>query len=85
MDSDGQTRFKWMEAGRKELDNLKNTGTVEPISPERKYQIKVEFTKQGLKYVLKESLPLGQTNLWLVATRQQKHMARCPPQTWIQP
>ena len=40
-----------MEAGRKELGNLKNTGTVEPISPERKEQIKVEARKQGLKYV----------------------------------
>ena len=40
-----------MEAGRKELDNLTNTGTVEPISPERKEQIKVEARKKGLKYV----------------------------------
>ena len=30
LDSDGQTRFKWMQAGRKELDNLTNTETVEP-------------------------------------------------------
>ena len=51
LDSDGQTRLKWMEAGRKELDNLTNTGTVEPISSERKDQIKVEARKKGLKYV----------------------------------
>ena len=51
LDSDGQIIFKWMEAGRKELDNLTNTVTVEPISPERKEQIKVEARKKGLKYV----------------------------------
>ena len=40
-----------MEAGGKELDNLTNTGTIEPISPERMEQIKVEARKKGLKYV----------------------------------
>ena len=43
LDSDGQTRLKWMEAGRKELDNLTNTGTIE--------QIKVEARKKSLMYV----------------------------------
>ena len=50
LDSDGQTRFMGMEAGRKELDNLTNTGTVEPIYPEREEQIKAEARKKGLKY-----------------------------------
>ena len=66
LDSDGQTRFKWMEAGRKELGNLANTGTIEPISPERKDQIKVEARKKGLKYVRnfrpRELLPSSQTS-----------------------
>ena len=41
------TRFKWMEARRKELEQW------EPISPERKEQVKVEArsSKEGLKYV----------------------------------
>ena len=34
LQSDGEERFKWMCAGRKELDNLTSTGTIECISPE---------------------------------------------------
>ena len=38
--SDGEKRFKWMAAGKKEIDNLQRTSTVEGISPERKEQVK---------------------------------------------
>ena len=40
--SDGEERFKWMCAGRKELDNLTGTGTVECISPQVGERIKAE-------------------------------------------
>ena len=40
LQSDGEERFKWMCAGRKELDNLTGTGTVECISPEVKDRLK---------------------------------------------
>ena len=40
LQSDGEERFKWMCAGRKELDNLTGTGTVECISPEVRDRIK---------------------------------------------
>ena len=38
LQSDGEERWKWMQAGRKELDNLSSTGTIESISPEAKEQ-----------------------------------------------
>ena len=46
--TDGEERFEWMCAGRKELDNL--TGTVECISPEVRDKIKAEVTASGKKY-----------------------------------
>ena len=49
--SDGEERFKWMAAGRKEIDNLQGTGTVEGISPERKEQVKLKAKSQGRKYI----------------------------------
>ena len=49
--SDGEERFKWMAAGRKEIDNLQGTGTVEGISPERKEQVKSKAKSQGRKYI----------------------------------
>ena len=42
LQSDGEERFKWMCAGRRELDNLTGTGTVERISPEVRDKIKAE-------------------------------------------
>ena len=49
--SDGEERFRWMAAGRKEIDNLQGTGTVEGISPERKEQVKSKAKSQGRKYI----------------------------------
>ena len=49
--SNGEERFKWMAAGRKEIDNLQGTGTVEGISPERKEQLKSKAKSQGRKYI----------------------------------
>ena len=43
--------FKWMAAGRKEIDNLQGTGTVEGISPERKEQVESKAKSQGRKYI----------------------------------
>ena len=40
-----------METGRKELVSLTSTRTMEPISPERKEQVKVAAQKKGLRYV----------------------------------
>ena len=51
LNSDGEERFKWMAAGRKELDNLSNTGTIEAISPDRKEQIKRDARSKGEKYI----------------------------------
>ena len=50
LQSDGEERFKWMCAGRKELDNLTGTGTVECISPEVRDRIKAEARASGKKY-----------------------------------
>ena len=40
LQSDGEERFKWMHAGRKEPDNLLGTNTVESISSATKEKIK---------------------------------------------
>ena len=40
--ADGEERFKWICVGRKELDNLTRSGTVECISPEAKERIRAE-------------------------------------------
>ena len=50
LQSDGEERFKWMCAGRKELDNLTGTGTVECISPEVRDRLKAEARASGKKY-----------------------------------
>ena len=50
LQTDGEERFKWMCAGRKELDSLTATGTVECISPEVKERIKAEARTSGNKY-----------------------------------
>ena len=50
LQSDGEERFQWMCAGRKELDNLTGTGTVECISPEVRDRIKAEARASGKKY-----------------------------------
>ena len=44
---DGNERFKWMCANRKELDNLQGTNTVEPISPHAKERIKIVAKATG--------------------------------------
>ena len=51
LQSDGEERFKWMCAGRKELDNLQGTKTVEAISPEAKEKIKAAAKASGKKYI----------------------------------
>ena len=51
LQSDGEERFKWMCAGRKELDNLQGTKTVEPISPDAKEKIKAAAKAAGKKYI----------------------------------
>ena len=51
LNSDGEERFKWMAAGRKELDNFSNTGTIEAISPEKKEQMKRDARARGEKYI----------------------------------
>ena len=38
--SDGEERFKWVAAGRMEVDNLQRSGTVEGLSPEKKELVK---------------------------------------------
>ena len=50
LQSDGEERFKWMCAGRKELDNLTGTGAVECISPEVRDRLKAEARASGKKY-----------------------------------
>ena len=40
-----------MAAGRKELENLSNPGTIEAISPEKKEQIKRDARSRGEKYI----------------------------------
>ena len=42
LQSDGEERFKWMCAGRKELHNLTGTWTIECISPEVRDRLKAE-------------------------------------------
>ena len=51
LQSDGEERWKWMQAGRKELDNLSSTGTTESISPEAKEQLKAHAKATGQKYI----------------------------------
>ena len=51
LQSDGEERWKWMQAGRKELDNLSSTGTTESISPEAKEKLKAHARATGQKYI----------------------------------
>ena len=76
LQSDGEERFKWMHAGRKELDNLLGTNTVESISPATKEKIKAAAKAAGKKHIeshQRESLPSNLTStksgLLPVATR----------------
>ena len=48
LQSDGDERFKWICSGRKELDNLLGTNTVESISPEAVESISPE-AKEKIK------------------------------------
>ena len=50
LQSDGEEHFKWMCAGRKELDNLTGTGTVECISPEVRDRLKAGARALGKIY-----------------------------------
>ena len=47
--------MEWMKAGRTELDNLKNTGTVTAISSEKKEELRREARATGQQFV---ELPL---------------------------
>ena len=49
--SDGDERWKWMKAGRTELDNLKNTGTVTAISSAKKEELRREARATGQQFV----------------------------------
>ena len=51
LQSDGDERWKWMKAGRTELDNLKNTGTVTAISSEKKEGLRREARATGQPFV----------------------------------
>ena len=51
LQSDGDERWKWMKAGRTELDNLKNTGTVTAISSEKKEELRREARATGQQFV----------------------------------
>ena len=42
-------RFKWMHVGRKELDNLLKTETVESISSDTKEKIRIAVKAVGKK------------------------------------
>ena len=49
--SDGDERWKWMQAGATELDNPSGTGTTESTSPEAKEQLKAHAKAKGQKYI----------------------------------
>ena len=51
LESDGEERFKWLKAGRTELDNLTNTKTVSPISPEKRNELKAQARAEAKRYV----------------------------------
>ena len=51
LQSDGNERLRWMSAGRKELDNLQGTNTVEPTSPDAKEKIMAAAQAAGKKYI----------------------------------
>ena len=70
--SDGEERFKWMAAGRKEIDILQGTGTVEGISPERKEQVKLKARSQGRKYI-----ELPSNVVFYHQARQVQSSSRC--------
>ena len=49
--STGDTRRKWIGAGKTELDNLTDTGTVTRLSPEERDEIKRKAKSTGQKYI----------------------------------
>ena len=50
LQTDGEERFKWKCAGRKELDNLTGPGTMECIPPLVKEKTKAEARASSKKY-----------------------------------
>ena len=86
LQSDGDERWKWMKAGRTELDNLKNTGTVTAISSEKKEELRREARATGQQFVELLSKDFSRSNLtstrsgsWPAVTRLLIHMAAFPP------
>ena len=49
--STGDTRRKWIGAGKTELDNLTDTGTITRLSPEERDEIKRKARSTGQKYI----------------------------------
>ena len=49
--SDGLERKKWIDAGRKELDNLTGTKTTTNISPQQREELKRKARATGQKYI----------------------------------
>ena len=51
LNSDGDERVMWMAAGRKELDNLTSTGTIQALSLKEKETVKEKTGKEGEKHI----------------------------------
>ena len=47
LQSDGDERWKWMKAGKTELGNLKNAGTITAISSKKKEELRREAEAEG--------------------------------------
>ena len=78
LNSDGDERFKWMAAGRKELDNLTGSQTIQSLSPKEKEELKERTRKEGKKYIERPSkgvfsIKLDKYKVRIVACSNKTH------------